>query len=158
VAGEAASQPLGRGTLHRVSGGCHCGNLQLTAHLTRPPADWPPRACDCDFCRKHGACYVSDPQGTLDIRVRDERQLARYAQGSGLAELLLCRRCGVLIAALYQGAACLYGVVNAQVLDERAAFGPPQQVSPQTLSAAQKAQRWQSIWFPAVTVRCGGAP
>lgn len=45
-----------------------------------------PRACDCDFCRKHGAAYISDPQGAVRIQVKDAQQLGRYRQGSGIAE------------------------------------------------------------------------
>src|SRR5580692_2519555 len=32
--------------------------------------------------------------------------------------------------------------------DTRACFAAPRQTSPQTLSAAEKAERWQAIWFP----------
>ena len=37
----------------------------------------------------------------------------------------------------------------------RGCFAAPRRVSAQTLSAAEKAERWQAIWFPAVTVHSG---
>jgi len=65
--------------------------------------------------------------------------------------MLLCRNCGVLVGALWREQR-LYGVVNASVLDERAAFADLQPVSPRTLSADAKRSRWQSIWFANVTL------
>jgi hypothetical protein len=139
--------------MYKVSGGCHCGNLFVEAQLTRAPESYNPRACDCDFCRKHGAAYVSDPQGSLSIVIRDEQRAARYRQGSGTAELLLCRDCGVVVGALYQGEEGLHGVVNAQAIEAGTGFGAPQPVSPRMLSAPEKVRRWQEIWFPNVSVR-----
>jgi hypothetical protein len=135
----------------RLAGRCHCGNIRVTVDLTDAPAAYAPRACDCEFCRKHGAAWVSDPQGSLLIQIRNEGDTGRYAQGAGIAEMLLCRNCGVLVGALWRERR-LYGVVNVSVLDERAAFADPQQVSPRTLSADAKRSRWQSIWFANVTL------
>ncbi|HYB33133.1 MAG TPA: hypothetical protein VED45_06850 [Steroidobacteraceae bacterium] len=135
-----------------LTGACHCGNLRLEVQLTHAPDAYRPRACDCDFCRKHGAAYVSDPQGTLLVRINDEQFAGRYRQGSGLAELLFCRNCGVLIGALYRDDQRLYGVANAKVLDAREGFGPEEPVAPQLLSPGEKMSRWQNLWFADVSV------
>ena len=138
--------------MHTMTGACHCGNLQVAAKLSGLPAAYRPRACDCDFCRKHAAAYVSDPQGSLLIRVGDERAVTRYRQGNGLAEMLLCGNCGVLIGAVYQDERALYGVVNAKILDLWEDFGAAQVASPRTLSGDEKVSRWQGIWFSNVTI------
>jgi hypothetical protein len=135
-----------------VSGGCYCGNIRLSVSLSREVAAYNPRACDCDFCQKHGAAYVSDPRGTLSILIRDAGQVSRFRQGSNTAEMLLCRQCGVLVGALYQETDRLFGTLNAKVLDCRASFGAEQTVSPKSLAADQKVQRWRDIWFPDVRV------
>jgi hypothetical protein len=135
-----------------ISGGCYCGNIRLTVFLSQDLSAYIPRACDCDFCRKHGAAYVSDPAGTLRIRVTDERELSRFRQGSNTAEMLLCRTCGVLVGAVYEEAAELFGTVNAQSLECRASFGTEQSVSPKALAAERKVQRWREIWFPKVAL------
>jgi hypothetical protein len=129
-----------------VSGGCHCGNLHAELVLTRTPATYSPRACDCDFCRKHGAAYVSDPAGSLRLQVRDAQQLGRYRQGSGAAELLLCRNCGVLIGALFTAEGRHYAAFNARAAHTSTRFGADQQVSPKELAAADKVRRWQDLW------------
>ena len=140
-----------------LAGGCHCGNIAVTAGLTSAARRLQPRACDCEFCRKHGAAWVSDPHGSLGIRIADARDAGRYTQGAGIAEMLLCRRCGVLVAALWQ-ADRLYGVVNARALDARDEFSAAQSVSPQQLSPEAKVSRWQSIWFADVRLATGTPP
>jgi [ribosomal protein S5]-alanine N-acetyltransferase len=139
-----------------LKGGCYCGNIRLTVLLSQEPSSYHPRACDCDFCRKHGAAYVSDPQGELRIQINDESQVSRFRQGSSTAEMLLCRLCGVLVGALYREADRLFGTLNAQALECRAAFAPEQSVSPRLLPADQKVLRWRDLWFQDVTVT--GAP
>lgn len=138
--------------MHTLSGGCHCGNILLEVGLPQTPASYRPRVCDCDFCVKHGAAYLSDPQGTLTLRIRDESQTGRYHQGSGQAEFLVCRNCGVLAAVLYRSERQLYGAANAKAVEGKTGFGPEQPVSPKTLSAGDKAKRWQDVWFSKVTV------
>jgi len=138
--------------MHAMKGGCHCGNLRVTATLTGSPAGYRPRACDCDFCRKHAAAYVSDPQGSLHVHVGELPTLTRYRQGNGLAEMLLCGNCGVLVAAVYRDERALYGVVNAKILERWQDFGEAQVVTPRMLSAEQKVSRWQGIWFSNVTI------
>jgi len=138
----------------QLSGGCHCGNITVSVELTRDTGAYHPRACDCDFCRKHGAEWVSDPDGSLRIQLRAERDASRYTQGAGIAEMLLCRTCGVLVAALWREQQ-LHGVVNASVLDARVAFAAAQAVAPKELSPDEKRKRWQSLWFSAVTLTGG---
>lgn len=135
--------------MYHVTGGCHCGNIRVDVKLTAAPDRHRPRACDCDFCRKHLAAYVSDPQGTLVIRIEDERERSTYRQGSGRAEFLLCRNCGVLVGALHRDGARICATVNVRALPGTA-FGSEQVASPQSLAADQKVKRWQDIWFADV--------
>jgi len=60
--------------------------------------------------------------------------------------MLLCGRCGVLIGALYADAGHCLGVVNVRVL-EAIALGSPETVSPKTLTASAKVERWHRLWF-----------
>ena len=136
----------------RLSGGCHCGNVALKVQLSRAADSFRPRVCDCEFCRKHGAAYLSDPDGALLLQVRDAALLGSYRQGSGAAEMLVCRSCGVLIGALYRDGEKLYGVVNSLALEAPQQLGAQQPVSPRTLTSEQKQQRWRQLWFANVTL------
>lgn len=142
--------------METLSGRCHCGAVSVRATLSRPAADYAPRACDCSFCRKHGAAYVSDPAGTLAFHATDASALVRYRQGSGTAEMLLCGRCGVLVGAVFAAGEARYGVVNVGALEGVPGFAPAQVVSPQALSAAEKAARWSRLWFADVTIGTSG--
>jgi hypothetical protein len=130
-------------------GSCHCGWLSIEFSTARNPADFVPRACDCSFCRKHGAAYVSDPAGRLSISARED-SLRKYRQGSDTADFLLCGRCGVLAAVIFEHAGRLHGAVNIGCLDENHVFGTRVPASPQTLSAEAKVSRWLELWIPDV--------
>lgn len=138
--------------MYGLSGGCHCGRVRVELELSRSPDTYHPRACDCDFCRKHAAAWVSDREGRVRIRGENKSQAVVYRQGSGQAELLLCGNCGVLVAALFRRGGRLYAAVNARAVDGDAGFGCEQPVSPKTLSDGQKAERWQDIWFSDVHI------
>jgi hypothetical protein len=141
-------------------GGCHCGALQLSMATSLAPHAIVPRACDCSFCQKHGAAYVSDPDGRLALAVGAADALRRYRQGSGSAEFLLCGACGVLVAVVYAAAGRLFGAVNARCVDQASAFAGPVPASPQTLAPDVKRSRWSALWFPdvALTIQGSGNP
>jgi hypothetical protein len=134
-------------TRYGLNGGCYCGNIVVVMELARPPGAYEPRACDCDFCRKHGAAYVSDARGSLSINVLDKHRLQRYRQGGGIADCLLCMTCGVLVGIVYQDGDRLYATVNSRIISGEEDFGPEQSVSPRLLSDADKVERWKRVWF-----------
>jgi hypothetical protein len=144
--------------MYSLSGGCHCGNVRVDLELAREPATYRPRACDCDFCRKHAAAYLSDPQGTLTIRLRDASNTGSYRQGNSLAECLFCKNCGVLVGAIYRSGDRVIGVVNVKAIEGGTNFGMEQPVSPKALSGEEKIARWQDIWFSNVTIAIGEPP
>jgi len=135
-------------TLAPLHGGCHCGKLSLELSLTQAPAALQPRACDCAFCTKHGAAWVSDASGALVIDVRGHDALGEYRQGSGSARFLHCRDCGVLVAVVHEGGQGLHGAANVRCLDAASAFGESVPVSPQQLSKNDKIARWERLWTP----------
>lgn len=140
-------------SMHTVTGGCYCGNVLVTIRLTRNPASSNPRACDCGFCTKHAAAYLSDGLGSMEVEIGAAGDRGSYRQGSEAADFLFCRRCGVLVGVTCEMDGRLYGAVNVRSLDSAAAFGPALSVSPKQLSATDKLQRWRELWFPDVSVR-----
>lgn len=136
--------------MYQLSGGCHCGNVAIDIELSREPSTVAPLVCDCDFCRLHGAAYISDAQGSIRFQIDDDEALVIYRQGSKQAEFLLCRHCGVLLGVLYRDAEQHYVAVNARTIDAPTGFGADQQVSPKALSAGEKTRRWRELWFTRV--------
>jgi len=103
-------------------GGCHRGNLRLSLRLSQPPADTRLRACGCSFCRAQNTRTTSDPNGSADIHAANWSLVERYRFGTGTAEFLICKRCGVYIGAIGQTASGTRGVINTNCLDDRVAF------------------------------------
>lgn len=139
-----------------LQGSCHCGQLSIAFTTALAPASLVPRACDCSFCRKHGAAYVSDPAGHLSIHARGGA-LRHYQQGSNTADFLVCGRCGVLVAVVFEHLSRLYGAANAGCLDGKARLGEALQSSPQMLSADDKISRWIRLWVPDVELSMSDA-
>jgi len=107
-----------------------------------------PRACDCDFCTRHHAAWVSDPEGHLAVRGNDA-MLQRYRQGSEQAEFLVCRQCGVLVAVIARdNDERLIGAVNRNAFDSQDEFVDETIVSPRLLAAEAKRARWRQVWMP----------
>ena len=105
-------------------GGCHCGNIRVLFEVGRPAREWPVRACQCAFCRAHGARTTSDPQARLSISVADASRLSRYRFALRTADYLVCAQCGVFVAAVLEADGQPFATLNVNVLDERDALAP----------------------------------
>jgi hypothetical protein len=95
-----------------LAGSCHCGALSLRLETAKPIGELPVRICSCSFCLKHRPRYTSDPAGRATIRMT-EAAASRYRFGLRLADFIVCRQCGVFVAAFADGRA----VINIEVLD-----------------------------------------
>ncbi|HEY4144126.1 aldehyde-activating protein [Pinirhizobacter sp.] len=135
-----------------LRGSCHCGQLGLEFSTALELSGISPRACDCSFCQKHGAAYVSDPAGRLSVTEHEPGALRVYRQGSKQAQFLMCAHCGVLVAVIMEHEGRLHGAVNALCLDENHAFAAPTTVSPKALAPDEKVSRWQQAWVADVLV------
>lgn len=135
-------------TPHVLHGGCHCGRLVWVAALAQPPAAYTPRACDCSFCTKHGAAWLSDPQGALRLRLRGEP--LRYRQGSAQADFIACPHCAVLVMVTCRIDDRLHAAINVRSVADTVDFAPEQGASPQRLAADDKRERWSKLWFADV--------
>lgn len=129
-------------------GGCHCGAIRVTFESRFDPARLPVRACQCAFCRAHGARTAADPEG----RVRFEGRFLRYRFGLRTADFLLCPECGVYLGALHADDAGAWATLNVNCLDDRALFpAAPAPVSYEGESAEGRSARRKARWTPAET-------
>jgi hypothetical protein len=137
-----------------LSGGCDCGDIQFQVQFSQPLETFSPRACDCSFCQRHGAEYLSDPNGTLQFDAR-AGSLHRYHQeGDPLADFLICRNCGVFVGVLHLTEnGTPFGALNRRALEVRDGFAPTVSVSPRLVSDEEKVKRWKLLWFPNVSVK-----
>lgn len=131
---------------NQYSGSCHCGNISFIFFSSQLLPGIAPRRCDCGFCIKHGASYVSDPNGKLTINANNEELLGSYQQGSNTASFGFCRCCGVLTHVTFDNSGISYGAINSKCLDDSSKLGEPVVVSPKLLSKSEKVRRWQDLW------------
>lgn len=140
----------------KYKGKCHCGNISLEMSLADTPGNYVPRTCDCSFCIRHSDSYISDPAGSLKLRIKNRDYMTFYRQGSETADFLLCSVCAVLVAVIYEDHDKLYAAVNLGVLEGPSQFGHPTVGSPWKLNDREKVQRWRSLCFPDVEINYNG--
>jgi hypothetical protein len=126
-------------------GACHCGaaRAELRTELTPPPL----RACQCGFCRRHGAVTTSDPGGKLILSFAQTPRVYRFA--SRASEVLLCPACGVYVASCIdtrEGKRATLNVVGMAIADLLALAATP--VTYEAESDAEKRARRLANWTP----------
>ena len=132
----------------RHIGGCHCGNIQIAFDSDIDPRQIKVRSCQCSFCRKHGARAVSDPNGMLTIRVADEESLVRYMFAHHTAEFLVCRECGVYVAAVTTGTSERRAIAQLNAIVEDQQFGVAVAVDYNNETQAERIKRRRDVWMP----------
>ncbi|MDA7948911.1 MAG: hypothetical protein MPJ78_15725 [Hyphomicrobiaceae bacterium] len=137
--------------MDELKGGCHCGNVSVLYRTAVSPEDTTPRACQCDFCRKHNTSAVSDPAGSLAISVRNGDLLNRYQFGLKAADFLICRECGVYVAAFMPDPddANGYATLMSVTLDDRARYPDAQRTVYEGEDEVGRRQRRRKRWTPA---------
>jgi len=131
-------------------GGCHCGAIGFRLYSRTEPSSWSVRACQCQFCRLHGALSTSDPQGKLEFTANQPKLLVRYRFALRTADFLLCQQCGVYIGAVIETDGRRFGIINTRALDTQ----PEDLADVQPISYAgedtgnrigRRAERWTPV-------------
>ncbi len=131
------------------SGHCHCRNVLVTFETTKPLEQLVIRACTCSFCTQHGARHVTDPEGFVQITVRDPSKLNRYRFALKTADFLVCRECGIYLGAIYTEGDKSYATVNVNNFEQLEAFlKQPQPVSYDHETEIERRARRKAKWTP----------
>lgn len=75
----------------KIEGGCHCGAVRFEAEV---PQQVTVLDCNCSICSKTGFRHLIVPHGDFRL-MQGEQALTSYRFGTGAAEHLFCRVCGV---------------------------------------------------------------
>jgi hypothetical protein len=126
------------------SGQCHCGAIRFAFETEKLLA---PRACQCSFCRKHGARTVTDPDGSAVLALGPKA--LRYRFGTGTTDFLICGRCGIYVGAIAELDGRLYATLNLNAFDDPRPDLAATPVSYDGEDAAAKADRRRARWTPA---------
>jgi len=137
-----------------LAGSCHCGNLQITFRTERPLEDLQVRACQCSFCRAHGARALSDPKGRATIVVGDDSRTNRYRFGLATADFVICKVCGIYVGAVMEHRGSTYCTLNVNVLRGDPFEGrTAQAVDYEGESAEARIERRTRVWTPCTVER-----
>lgn len=134
-------------------GACHCGAIEYAWETARSPRAWSVRACQCAFCRGHGALVSSDPAGVVRFTYVQPDRLRRYRFGLRTADFLLCRECGMYAGAVMLAGSGAVAVVNINLLRERPrglAAAKPVSYAGESLEArrARRRAQWTPVFGP----------
>ena len=97
---------------------------------------------------------ISDPEGLLELSADAWSLVELYRFGTRTADFVICRRCGVFIAAISDLSAEPHAVVNVNCLGDRALFTAQAEMhefQDETLEA--RTSRRTVNWMPAVVNR-----
>lgn len=72
-------------------GGCHCGVVRFEVEA---PARIEAHECNCSICSKSGYLHLIVPRAHFRL-VSGAGALQSYRFGTGVAEHLFCRHCGI---------------------------------------------------------------
>lgn len=125
------------------AGQCHCGSIRFEFGSDKPLA---PRACQCSFCRKHGARTASDREGSAVLALGPET--LRYRFGSKATDFLICGRCGVYVGAMVEIEGQAYATLNLNAFDDPRPDLAAEPVSYDGEGAAAKEDRRRARWTP----------
>ncbi|HEY4113499.1 MAG TPA: hypothetical protein VGM17_05500 [Rhizomicrobium sp.] len=136
--------------MFRFDGGCHCGSLAYSFEASRTLDQLGLRACQCRFCRAHGARNTSDPAGAMEIVVHNPAHLVRYRFGLRTADFLICANCGCYIGAHLPDASGGWMTVNVNTFLEPPPFDAalvPHDFDAEDIAAriARRKARWTKV-------------
>jgi hypothetical protein len=134
--------------MHVFEGRCHCGALGFIFRTPHQPEQWNVRACQCSFCRGHGARTTADPDGSITLEIADASKVKRYRFGTRSTDFLVCGECGVYVAALISSSLGQFATLNINTIRAPLNAPPPEPVSYDAESVEQRQARREQRWTP----------
>jgi len=97
---------------------------------------------------------LSDPKGQFEVSADDWALAENYRFGTRTCDFLICRRCGVFIAAISELATGAQAVVNVNCLNDRERFtSVPTLHDFEGETADTRLSRRAGNWMPAIIRR-----
>lgn len=127
---------------------CHCGNVNVSATFPHPVEEYVARKCDCDFCMAHDLAYLSDVNATFTLS--SNSPMTKLKQGSQQATFWQCKNCKEVVAVTSENNGETRGALSKNLFTDKYPLKPSVIVSPKTLSATEKSERWPTVWSKVV--------
>ncbi|ETO13432.1 hypothetical protein RFI_23946 [Reticulomyxa filosa] len=132
--------------LHSYSGSCYCGNVGFEYFTKTKRQEWQIRECQCTFCRKHASKNVADPNGYLNVFVKNKKELSKFQFGLKTSWFWICRNCGVYTHATTNDDKFATINVNAlpQLKEKSETNGPTKQSVPVVYDSENEEERFNT--------------
>ena len=72
-------------------GGCHCGAVRFEVYA---PEIVTCQECNCSICSKSGYLHLIVPRSKFNL-VKGQENLVTYTFGTGVAQHMFCKTCGI---------------------------------------------------------------
>ena len=132
--------------MRRLHGQCHCGAVRVEIEGVEA-ADLPLRACQCGFCRRHGAISTSHPDASIRFV---SGKLTHYRFGHRKSDYLICVECGCYVGAAVEIDGARYAILNVTGVDLPGFEGrKPQPMVYDDETQEERAKRRKARWSPA---------
>jgi hypothetical protein len=136
----------------QLAGHCHCGAIRVILEPGKPLAELAYRACQCGFCRRHGAATTSDPESFLHIEAAPG-SVTHYRFGRRAVDVILCAECGVYVASTIEvdgGRLATLNVTGVQIAGFEGRAPEPAVYDDET--DEQRMARRKARWTPTTLV------
>lgn len=133
-----------------IEGSCHCGNIHLDLHTDGEDLGFASRTCQCSFCRRHGASWISDPKGEVRLRFKSPDDVSFYQFGHKTTDFIACKTCGVLMTSVCEIDGRKYAVVNATALIDKDFATAPVQTNFDEETPEGRLERRRRNWIGSV--------
>ena len=138
--------------MHTYQGRCHCGAIGFELRSARAPDQWAVRACQCSFCRAHGARTTSDTEASVRFIIPDEFRLNRYYFVSKSTDFYVRRNCGAYVASVIDSPRGRFATLNVNVIFPVVDVPAAAQVTYDGETPAQKRARREQQWTPVTDI------
>jgi hypothetical protein len=135
-----------------LEGACHCKNIQLHFYTEQQVANLSPRQCQCSFCRKHNASWISDPHARVEVTVAMPEKVSHYRLGTKTAEFLICGVCGVVPLVTCRMDDTLHGVLNRYCFETSEVFGETVKTDFSSEDVTNRLERRKRTWISQVKI------
>ena len=136
-----------------IKGDCHCGNIHSELHTNKKLEDFVPRVCQCDLCKKHGAQWISDPEGLLQLTYKNKDDVNQYQFGHKTSDFIVCKNCGVLTTAVCDIQEKTRAVINITPFLETSFTAKPIQTVFDAENVKQRLARRGKNWTGQVEIK-----
>lgn len=117
------------------------------------PAEFSSASC---MSSKHRAQAASDPDSSVNSVIHNLDHLSRYRFGLKTADLIVCKRCGIYLASVFQAGNRRYATVNINTFDApESLIQEPTTVAYEGETAVQRRGRREAKWTPVLVIKEG---